>query len=456
MRLPFYNRQREIVRLTRALSEDEGNFVVIYGRRRCGKSTLIRHILREGDTYHLADQRETGLQIQSLAQEVARVISGFDEVIYPSWESFFTTFKLRAKPGIALFLDEFPYLVQAAPELPSLVQKFVDDTTHRLHLVICGSSQRMMQGLVMDASAPLYGRATEIMRITPLKAGWITEALQLQGIDAIESYSVWGGVPRYWELVRSHSSFEEAVKELVLDRDGVLHREPSRILFDDIRNINQASSILSLVATGCHRLSEVATRLGKPATSLTRPLSHLIELGYIKKDQPFGENPRSSKKSLYKVNDPFLLFWYRYILPNQSLLEADLIDPVYDVIRQRLSEHVSGIWEELACASIAHLPIADIQWKPAQRWWGKGRDGKPMELDVVSESMDGSKLLIGEVKWENKTNADKVYNKLIKNIENLPLVKGREVIPVLWLKNKPEHHPDIEIITPNQVLNCLK
>ena len=121
----------------------------------------------------------------------------------------------RAGAGVCLVLDEFPYLVQASPELPSLVQKWVDDRDCKIHLMLCGSSQRMMQGLVLDESEPLYGRAREIIKIPPLEPAWIRDALGLGWIESVEAYAVWGGVPRYWELARDFASFEEGVKDLV-------------------------------------------------------------------------------------------------------------------------------------------------------------------------------------------------------------------------------------------------
>ena len=165
-------------------------------------------------------------------------------------------------------------MVARSPELPSVIQKYVDRAHRRgLHLLVAGSSQRMMQGLVLDRSAPLYGRATEILKIAPLTAGWIGEALSIDdSCDAVTAFAHWGGVPRYWELAKEYAGLAEAARSLVLDPLGVLHEEPGRLLLDDLRDTTQAASILSLIGRGCHRVSEIAGRLGKPATSLGRPL----------------------------------------------------------------------------------------------------------------------------------------------------------------------------------------
>jgi len=456
MRLHFMDRTREAAKLTGALGSSDPSLVVVYGRRRCGKSTLLQHVAKKTDIYFLADQQESPLQIQGLSVEIGRTIRGFEQANYPSWEVILSSLQRQAKKGTTLILDEFPYLVQKSPELPSIIQKLIDNQQNKTNIIICGSSQRMMQGLVLDGSAPLYGRASEIIKIRPLEPGWIKEALSLNSIEAIEAYSVWGGVPRYWELANAYPNQEEACKELVLNRDGVLHSEPMRLLLDDMRGASQPHSILSLIANGSNRLSEIAGRLGKPATSLTRPLANLIELGYVKRDHPFGESPRSSKKTVYRLEDPFLLFWYRVVLPNHSLLERDLVEAVYAESQNRFKAQAAEIWEEMARKSTAHLNIANIRWKPAQRWWGHGRDGKRMEIDVIAESFDHKFLLFGEAKWEEKTHINRTMHKLKEAAANFPRQADKEIILAVWCKNLESNNREYRIISPRDVLSGLK
>ena len=143
-------------------------------------------------------------------------------------------------------------------------------------------------------------------------------------------------------------------------------------------------------------------------------------LNWLKRDHPFGESPRSSKKTIYRLKDPFLLFWYRIVLPNHSLLERDLIDAVYAESQNHFKAQTAEIWEEMARKSTAHLNIANIRWKPGQRWWWGGRDGKNMEIDIIAESLDNKFLLFGEVKWEKKTNIKATISKLKKSVINFP------------------------------------
>jgi len=422
--LRFLDRENERDRLNRALGAKQGTFCCLYGRRRCGKSRLIRETLpAKNVVYYVADMRESTLQRGAVAMAIAECLPGFDDVMYPDWDALLARWWQEAPNGAVLALDEFPYLVQGAPELPSLLQKLLDAHARRpVHLVLSGSSQRMMQGLVLDESEPLYGRAREIIKVEPLGAAWLTKALRTADWRGVlDAFAVWGGVPRYWELARDHKSFREALSALVLDPMGVLHREPARLLADDMRDTVQASSILTLVGQGCHRLSEIAGRLGKPSTSLTRPVHRLLELGLLDREVPFGENPKSSKTSLYSVADPFLTFWFRFVEPNRSRLGAGAIQQVAASVRREYPRHVGAIWERLVRAAVPRSNLGERVWKPASRWWGAGLDRRPLEIDVVAESADGKALLVGETKLSVSTrDVARILRELDDKLSRLP------------------------------------
>lgn len=454
LKLAFLNRERELDRINRALTKSEPVFIVLYGRRRIGKSRLLQRIIGKNDIYFLADQRNTSLQIASLSKEISRVIPGFSDAHFSSWDTILSTFNARVPDRLTLVFDEFPYLAQMAPELPSILQNFIDNKG-KINIIICGSSQRMMQGLVLDSTAPLYGRADEIIQLTPLKPGLIAQVLNCSEKESIAAYAAWGGVPRYWELAKGFKSHKKALKELVFDRNGVLYDEPSRLLSDDMKSIVQANSLLSLIANGCHKISEIASRIQIPSTSLTRPLSNLIELGYIKRELPFGETIKSTKRTLYKLNDPFLSFWYKFILPNKSLLERDLINEVFVECEKKFSLHQSLIWEELARESTSYLKIEKISWKPAQRWWGTGKDGRKMEIDVLAESFDKTALLFGEVKWSEKISSTAEFKKLDYTITNFTNRQNKRIVKAVWTKKKMKSTGDVTILGPEDVLSVM-
>ena len=275
--------------------------------------------------------------------------------------------------------------------------------------------------------------------------------------NTIEEFGVWGGVPRYWEIRKSFKNLEQAIKYQVLNPDGLLYEEPGRLFLDEMRTSMQAASVLSLIGGGSHRISEIGGRLGKPATQLSRILSLLIDLGYIKRELPYGESLRSTKKSLYKIADPFMNFYYTFVLPNKSILEYGLIDRVWDKITERFAQYISFIWEDICLQAVPHLTLNDISFGAASRWWGNGLDGTRMEIDIVAQSVDNKSLLIGEVKWSDKVRINEISGQLSAKCNNIPFLTDREIIKVLFLKEPPGNIPDdIKIITPDEVLGVLK
>ncbi|HEX4960163.1 MAG TPA: ATP-binding protein [Thermoanaerobaculia bacterium] len=458
MKLPFLDRDEETARLARLLESPEGSLAVLYGRRRCGKSRLLREVLPpERSIYYVGDEREGPLQQVSLAAEIARLLPGFDRVTYPDWDSLCARFWNEAGPGTALVLDEFPALAAVAGELPSVLQKYVDRfSERRIHLLLAGSSQRLMQGLALDRTAPLFGRAREILKISPLRAGWIQRALRLRDpSQAVEAYAVWGGVPRYWELAGDHPDLATAVRSLILSPLGVLYEEPSRLLLDDLRDTAQAASILSVIGQGCHRASEIAARLGKPATSLSRPLERLIEMDLVARETPFGTSVRSSKRTLYRIADPFLRYWFRFVQPDRSRLEARQAAAVERDVAARFPHHAGEVWEELARASVPALDLFGKTWGPAGRWWGPGLDRQPLEIDLVAESTERDALLIGEVKWTASADPARTLQELERKAAQLPFVEGREIVLALWLKAPVRGAMSRQVMTPQQVLTAL-
>lgn len=459
MLLSFLDRDEERSRLKRLVALRHGTLAVLYGRRRCGKSRLLQEALSARHcVYYVGDDREGTLQRASLAKEIAGLIPGFDAVTYPQWDSLISRWYEQAKPGTVLVLDEFPSLVAAGREIPSLLQKFFDKEKQAgVHLILAGSSQRMMQGLVLDRTAPLFGRADEILKISPLPAGWIRRALGITDpIKSVEAFSVWGGVPRYWELAAGYPELDGALRELVLSPLGVLRDEPAGLLLDDLRDTTQAASILSLIGQGCHRLSEIAARLGKPATSLTRPLQRLVELEIVRREVPFGSPVRDAKRSAYKIEDPFLRFWFRFVEPGRSRIESGRSGSVAAEIAKTFPQHVSGVWEDLARASVARLNSLDHEWTAGDRWWGTGLDGRPMEIDVVAKSSDGRALLLGEARWSATRDAGPLLANLKYKAKNLPLSRSRKVFLAVWLKGGPSHIRGAKLVTPVHVMDALR
>jgi AAA+ ATPase superfamily predicted ATPase len=459
MKLPFLNRTGELCLLKKTLQNKEPTLAVLYGRRRCGKSRLLQQLGIKNLVYYLADQSDQTLQIAGLARQLSPCLPGFDAGTYSSWSALFEAIHARTPRSkstlLTLVLDEFPYLVAECAALPSLIQKMIDTRSMPFHLILAGSSQRMMRDAAFGESAPLYGRAREIIKVRPLNAGWITDALNLAGTDAVTGYAVWGGVPRYWELAAEYDDQEQAIQELVLNRDGILHQEPRRLLLDDLRTDVLPHSLLAVIGSGVHRISEIGARLGKPAINLLKPMDILMNLGLIKREIPFGEREKNSKKTLYSIADPFLRFWYRYVFPNMSLLEQELYDGILRQWQETKDQFIGGTWEELGRLSVPHLTISGKKWNMAKRWWGKNMSGLAQEIDIVAESLDGKAILVGEAKWGN-ADVSAMIDRLRTSAAGLPFTRGKQIVTACWLGRDSRAAYKETVITPRMALKALR
>jgi AAA+ ATPase superfamily predicted ATPase len=530
----FIDRDEELRRLDSVLAGSTGGLVVLWGRRRVGKTRLLLEWSGKNDgLYTVADQSSPDIQRRYFAESVARRFHGFDEVEYSDWRSLLRRLAQEAKVAGwrgPLILDEFPYLVAASRNLPSILQRWVDHEASDagLSVAIAGSSQRMMQGFVMDASSPLYGRAKESFELTrishriptasadsttararigktpdcsmsirllrrftnlhprssalhaldtkfceicglkPLNAGYIGVGLGLtKARDCVEAYSVWGGIPRYWEISGQHSDdLDMAVDECVLNPLGPLHREPDRLLMEEVPPSTSLRPILDAMGMGAHRISEIGARLGQPATSLSRPIARLVDLGLVVKQIPYGSSEKSGKRVLYKIADPFFRFWFRAVAPNRALLaEApkSVRVKIWKQIRQSL---FSESWENLCRRSIARLSSVDNPlnrygpWEPARRYW---RGNEP-EWDIVAKSIDGKSLLLGEAKWCTKANCASVVKRARGDLlkKGVPSPEKHSEVRLVHAVFVPESAPeavaeeDVVVLEARTVLDALR
>lgn len=449
--MKFVDRIEECARLRNVLNANKASFTVVYGRRRLGKSTLITSVLSENDVYFLADQTEARLQRESLAKMVSSIIPGFDKVIYPDWSVFFDTLNDRTTQKFTLCIDEFPYLVESSSHLPSILQNKIDSKNLKFNLIVCGSSQQLMYGLVLDSVSPLYGRADAILKITPIKISYIQEALGVSAIEAVEEYAVWGGIPRYWELREGYPNLRKAIENNVLSVNGTLYEETAQLFKDDIKDIVKTATIMSYVGSGANRLSEIAGRCGEIATNLSRPLAKLISLGYLTREIPFGENWKNSKKSLYKISDSFMGFYFRFIVPNRSLIEIGRITPLIATLDNYFQDFVGDYWEKLCRETISGNTVDGITYGMASRWWGNISREERIEIDVVAESLDKKYLLVGECKWTKQENSDRLLAELMAKAEKLPFAKNHTIITKLFLKNPPMGNIE-NVLLPDDIM----
>lgn len=443
--MTFLDRNEERARLMRLLDSSEGALACLYGRRRCGKTRLLHECVKgRGDClYFTADRSERSAQLLRFAREAARLMPAFRSASPVDWGAALDFWMDVAPRNAILVLDEFPYLVEKDESLPSVLQRICDvlPQTGR-KVLICGSSQRMMQGFVLKASEPLYGRAGEILPIRPLDFEWMKDAFPaLSAFERLKAWGVWGGVPRYWELQAGEDGLWPAVRRHVASPLGLLHNEPQFLLMDDVADVSQASTVLSFIGDGAHRISEIASRMNRPATDLSRPVQRLLELGLVEKDVPFAAD-WNGKKSFYRIADPFLDFWYTYVWPNwshddflASAGERRSFDRLFNV-------HLGGVWERLVRDAVVRRGVAALGGRARRcaRWWGSGVNRAPMELDVVAESADGRTLLVGEAKLAlTGREAERVRAELAVKAALLPFAKDydRVVTQLFVAKNPP-------------------
>ena len=400
--MKFIDRKEEMARLLRAAKTAEAGLVVVWGRRRLGKSRLLTEWSKHTNgIYWVADESAPAIQRQYLSEALHTVFSGFADVPYPDWATLLNRLSRDARQANwhgPLILDEFPYLVSGAPELPSVLQSWVDREKREggILLALSGSSQRMMMDSVLNAEAPLYGRAEQVLKLDPLLPGYSGDAAGISAPqDLLDFYTCWGGVPRYWELAcpfqRRH---REALDELVLSPLGVLHDEVERLLRQEMPSAIPLRPLLDAIGLGARKSSEIAVRMQTHATSLTRSLHQLQQLGYVHREVPYGENEKRSKKALYHLADPFLRLWFKVVAPHRGSLRTapkaarlKLLDNIWSHLR-------AEAWEELCRQAVPRLGLFDREWHPAGRYWQRNQS----EWDVASTSLDGTALILGECK----------------------------------------------------------
>lgn len=402
----FLDRGDEFRRLDAALARP-GAFAAIWGRRRVGKTRLLVEWSRQRDgLYTVADASAAPVQRRYLAEAVAARFPGFADVEYPDWRSLLERVRTEAAasrwPG-PLILDELPYVIAADPSFVGVLQNWLDRPGPRPVLVVSGSSHRMMADALLDSGAPLYGRTAEAFAVRPLRPGHLAEAFPgSSAAEQVSLHALWGGMPRYWELAAPFGTdFAAAVDALVLDPAGPLHDEPDRLLRQEMPSAMSLRPVLDVIGAGAHRLSEIAGRLGKPASSLSGPLALLQEMEFALRETPFGSPPRSGKRSLYRLADPFLRLWFRVVAPRRAALAAAPPETRLAHWNRARRALEASAWEELCRLAVPTLHRGESSlgtlgpWEPAQRYW---RGNEP-ELDLVARSVDGKRLLVGEAKW---------------------------------------------------------
>jgi len=383
---PFINRARELEELD--AHARAGGLLVVFGRRRVGKTRLLTHWLgsREG-LYSQAIEASKEQQVEQIFADV----SGRLAVAAPAPRTFLELLQvIDLQPRPVIFcLDELPYLVAADPALPSVLQRWLDHRRHRrTALVVCGSSTRMMNDLFLNRGAPLFGRARKLLAIEPMGYGAFCRACRQNPVapDSFVRFSLVGGVPRYWELVGPRESPVALAETLFFGRSPFLEFEPSRLLKDEGVAGLTAPAVLEAIGRGAERPSEIAARLGSVQTNLSRLLQILVDARLVERQLPYGESVRTTKRILYRLADPTLRFWFRVFSPHRTRW----VGYGRAVKEKLLRDHAATVFEDCQRA----------RWTDAARYWEAA-----IELDLVRREED--RLVVAEVKWASLTRAER-------------------------------------------------
>ncbi len=384
MTLEFVNRAAELAELDAAARK--GGLLVVYGRRRVGKTRLLRRWLDTHDgLYSQAIEAPRHLQLEQVFLDIRPRLD--TQLVPKSWAELLEILGLQ-KRRWALCLDEFPYLTAVDPTLPSQLQRWLDHGIPRgCLLILAGSSTRMMRDLFLHRAAPLYGRARKLVHVEPMDYAAFCGACDLatEDLDAFEKFACVGGVPKYWEFIEPDHDAVALAEALYFDFAPYMEHEPQRLLRDEgVHGLN-AVAVLEAIGRGAERPSEIAGRLGTAQTNLSRLLQQLLDASVLVRELPFGESTRSTKKSLYRIHDPTLRFWYRVYSPHRTLWST------YPVAARRklLHDHAATVFEDVCRARVPG----------AHRYWERD-----LEFDLVAPDREtAGGLLVAEVKWRRLT-----------------------------------------------------
>ena len=400
--MTFYDRGDELNALETAFESSEHDLYVVYGRRRVGKTELLKEFCADRPhIYFLAAQEAEDRQREKFVEKVAdyfddRIprIDGWDEAVGYLGE------KLAAE-RLVVIIDEFPYLVEENESLPSYLQSFVDEQLQQTEamLVLCGSSVSTMESEVLGHESPLYGRRTGQIDVQPFSFRQAQGVINYQIADAIRSFAVTGGTPLYLTLFDYDHPLRENIRTRILSPTAVLYNEPEFLLRTELRNPARYMSILEAIATGHTTPNEIAGRTGIDSGPLSKYLQTLRRLRLIDREVPVTASAKQSKRSRYQVADEFLRFWFRFVEPNRSSIE-EAPDIVYDgTIEPNLSDHVATTFEDV-CQETIWEAIRRGQlelYSEVGRWW-YGED----EIDIVGLSPDADRILFAECKWTSE------------------------------------------------------
>lgn len=405
----FIGRSKELSKLNRMYKSDKFEMAIIYGRRRVGKTTLINEFCKDKATVlfpAIESNAEQNLEILSGAISYVQNGKSNAEFSYKSFSDAFSRLEEISKDKRIVFvIDEYPYLAKADKSISSLLQKYIDHNFRKtkLFIILCGSSMSFMEKQVLGYQSPIYGRRTAQFKIEPFDyydtGKWFPNYTNEE--KAI-MYGITGGVPLYLEEFSPDLTIKENLLENFFDRNAMLYEEPSNLLKQELREPAMYNAIISAIASGKSKLSEIASTVGTENGLCTKYISNLISLGIVKKEIPVTD-PKS-KRPIYQIEDNFFRFWFTFVAKNTASIVSGRIKQSYDeVVGRRLSDYMGTIFEKMCRDYILYYDNAlPFNMSEVGQWWGGNpKTKKQAQIDVVVTSTDGKKGIVGSCKFKS-------------------------------------------------------
>lgn len=437
----FIDRIDELETLEREYDRDDAAFVVIYGRRRVGKTTLINHFCEDKRSiYFLATEENESENRNSFKNLVSDKFGNelLASASLTNWEPIFKVIAEESRQErLVLVIDEFQYLCKANPAFSSIMQKIWDEILQKenVMLILCGSLINMITSQVLNYDSPLYGRRTAQIKLKQIDFSYYHEFNEKISLDdQILQYAVTGGVPKYINLFTKKKNIYTAIKDNILSTGSFLYAEPEFLLQKEVSEIGSYFSVLKTIAAGNHKLSKIATSLGVPQSNLTTYLKNLIDLDIVEREIPITEeNPEKSKMGLYMIKDNFISFWFKFVYPNKSLIESGQMKYVEDKIRMNfIDNHVSYVFEDICRTKVWDLLSEGISFNRVGRWWG----AKDVEIDIVAYDSVGTDMIFGECKYSKNKKGLSVLESLQSKAKSVNWKKNsRNEYFIIYSKN---------------------
>lgn len=403
----FVNRSKELEALEKQYAATGSALVVVYGRRRVGKTALIAEFLkRHSDSlYFLATEESEAQNLNYFKAQVAEFTG--NELLTTAAVDWLTVFKTllehKTKTKKIIVFDEFQYIGQSNSAFPSVMQKIWDTLLKdaNIMLILCGSLVCLMKSQTLDYSSPLYGRRTGQVRLKQIPFAHYHEFFEGRtNNELLPFYAVTGGVPKYIETFRGYTDIYEAIEENVLNSQSFLYEEPFFLLQKEVSEIGSYFSLIKAIAAGNRKLADIAANLGLKQTGLTKYLKVLTDLDLIEREVPVTETaPEKSKSGLYRLTDNFIAFWFKFVYPYRAYLEKGETKFVLSQIKKGfVQNYASFVYEDVCREKMWELSAAsfwDFHFDKVGRYWG----AKAGEIDIVAIDTIGGNLVLGECKY---------------------------------------------------------